>query len=305
MADILDELIKGGVDQGALVDQLRNQLQYGTAGALSGSKRLAGPGAALRDEAMSSAQNYRTAQDRKAAAAQENALEAMKAKMAAADKSADRAQRAADAAANRANMRGIAQMKEGGANKRAAMKAKASGKAPVALTPDQLDQQANQFDYLADIAGQGIQKTGVLNAGFASLSKIVPGSPANDLDMFLEPLRSNEALGKLAELKALSKTGASGLGSVTEREIDLLMSSIVSLKTSQGPQQLRSNLALVQKKYAELGAKLRAGKAEAANAAAAAQYESDGEDEAPVGDEFDALMQEMTSQHPELAEMFQ
>jgi len=307
MADMLDELISGGIDQKALVDSLRNQVQYGTAGALSGSKRLAGPGAALRDEAMGQADTYRKRKDLQEANEMENAVEAMKARMAAAERAADRAQRAADNAANRANMRGIAELREGGANKRSAasLKAKAKGKAPVVMTPEQMDEQASDFDRLAGVAGESIKRTGVLSAGFGSLSKVVPGTPAHNLEQFIAPLGSNLALQSLADLKAKSATGASGLGSITEKEIDILMSRIASLKTSQGPTQLRTALAEVQQMYAGLAAKVRAGKSEAAQAAAEAAVGGDEAAEGPVGDEFDMLMQQMMTEHPELAESFQ
>lgn len=294
MADILDELIGGGVAPADLAAALRRQMEYGTAGALSGSKRLAPVGGALREEAIGQATDYRNRADKKAANEAANAMDALRARMAAADKAADRAQRAADAAANRALQRDLASMREAGADRRAVAKAK--GKAPVALTPDQLEAQANEFDKLSGIAGEGIKRTGMLSAGLGSLTKVVPGLPAHNLDQFLEPLRSNLALTALADLKAASKTGASGLGQVTEREIDLLMSKIASLKTSQSPEQLRDALAEVQKNYATLAAKLRQGQAEAADALSGA----DEPVEVPE-DDITSLMQGILSEHPELA----
>lgn len=90
------------------------------------------------------------------------------------------------------------------------------------------------------------------NIGFWSMG--APGqltqglwsSPSRDLSSALEGVLSPIVIKALETAKAQSKTGASGFGALTERELDLLKASIASLKQSQSRKQLEDNLNRVE-----------------------------------------------------------
>jgi hypothetical protein len=58
------------------------------------------------------------------------------------------------------------------------------------------------------------------------------------------------AFGELQEMKASSPMGASGLGAVSNIELQLLGSTLASLETTQNPEQLRQAIVDVQTHYA-------------------------------------------------------
>jgi hypothetical protein len=62
---------------------------------------------------------------------------------------------------------------------------------------------------------------GVSNTGPMGLTKYLPGTPARNLDNVLNQLKAQLAFGELTQMRAASPTGG-GLGSITERELDLL-----------------------------------------------------------------------------------
>lgn len=65
----------------------------------------------------------------------------------------------------------------------------------------------------------------------------------------LNTIASRLTLDKLAQLKQLSPMGASGLGSLTEKEGALLRDSVAGLGQTQSPDRLLDNLAAVEKHY--------------------------------------------------------
>ena len=79
--------------------------------------------------------------------------------------------------------------------------------------------------------------------------KIVPTQVGN-LFAAIESLNSQIALGALARLKALSSTGASGLGAVNMREWTALESSIISLDPRKlTAPQLYANLKRIDEQF--------------------------------------------------------
>lgn len=72
---------------------------------------------------------------------------------------------------------------------------------------------------------------------------------ATDLAAAIESIQSSLGLNKLMELKSASKAGASGLGALSDREMNLLVSAISSLKQSQNPEQLKTNLRKIKTHY--------------------------------------------------------
>lgn len=93
-----------------------------------------------------------------------------------------------------------------------------------------------------------LDRTGAAG-GWARLPEMIQPQSAIDLSGSLNTIASRLTLDKLASLKQLSPTGASGLGSLTEREGALLRDSVAGLGQTQSPERLRENLAAVEKHY--------------------------------------------------------
>jgi hypothetical protein len=87
----------------------------------------------------------------------------------------------------------------------------------------------------------GFWTTGPL-AGLASIG----GTPAADLAATIDTIEANLSFQALADMRANSPTGGA-LGSITERELQLLGSTVASLRQSQSPQQLRENLSTIER----------------------------------------------------------
>jgi hypothetical protein len=75
---------------------------------------------------------------------------------------------------------------------------------------------------------------------------------AVNLEGSLNTIASRLTLDKLAQLKQSSPTGASGLGSLTEREGALLRDSVASLGQTQSKERILENLASVERHYRNL-----------------------------------------------------
>lgn len=93
-----------------------------------------------------------------------------------------------------------------------------------------------------------------LNAGWsagyaARLPEWLQPQNAVDLGGALNTIASRLTLDKLGQLKQASPTGASGLGSLTEKEGALLRDSVAALGQTQSPEVLADNLAAVERHY--------------------------------------------------------
>lgn len=75
-----------------------------------------------------------------------------------------------------------------------------------------------------------------------------------DLGGDLRTVSSRVTLDTLTKLKQMSPTGASGLGSLTEREGDLLRDSVAALNQEQSPDKLLASLAEVERHYRNVSA---------------------------------------------------
>ncbi|GEM70937.1 hypothetical protein SAQ01S_07030 [Sphingomonas aquatilis NBRC 16722] len=97
-------------------------------------------------------------------------------------------------------------------------------------------------------ARDNLNRTGA--AGFAArLPELLQPQSTIDLAGSLNTIASRLTLDKLAQLKTASPTGASGLGLLTEKEGALLRDSVAGLGQTQSPDQLRENLAAVERHY--------------------------------------------------------
>ena len=96
--------------------------------------------------------------------------------------------------------------------------------------------------------GIGWSTTGNLFGSGAFGHVPVLGQGTTDLKSALDTIRANLSFDRLTQMREESKTGGA-LGSVTERELDLLGSAVASINQSQSEEQLRKNLARVEQHY--------------------------------------------------------
>ena len=82
---------------------------------------------------------------------------------------------------------------------------------------------------ISTLLGDEYQASGISGAIAA---KWIPGTAARDRDRLIQSLRSNLGLEAIADLKALSSTGSTGLGQVCNIELNALQSAIASLDVS-------------------------------------------------------------------------
>jgi hypothetical protein len=150
------------------------------------------------------------------------------------------------------------------ADKRAA-KGLLEKKTPFDIRKSKMLEDKNSANYLARIKQQNeftipiideairqAEEGGVLATG--NLSRWVEGKPwigqaATDLERTLEAIKSNVGFEKLAELKELSPSGASGLGAVSNAEQVLLQSVRGSVSRDQSKENLVRNLQRIKDFY--------------------------------------------------------
>lgn len=89
-----------------------------------------------------------------------------------------------------------------------------------------------------------IDNNRLATGGEASAFGLLPGTAAHNLDKMLDSVKANTAFSALQEMRASSPTGGA-LGSVSDREMQLLQSAIGSLDKSLPKQVLKDNLARV------------------------------------------------------------
>ena len=83
---------------------------------------------------------------------------------------------------------------------------------------------------------------------FGKASSFMPGSDGYDVNNTLNTIKANLGFDTLQQMREASPTGGA-LGSVSERELDLLTSAISSLNIGQSEAQLIENLKAVRKHY--------------------------------------------------------
>ncbi len=86
-----------------------------------------------------------------------------------------------------------------------------------------------------------IEQADAWTAGFASLTGLLPGTPAANLKATLATIKANIGFAELQRLRDNSKTGGA-LGQISELENLLLQSVLGAIDESQSPEQLRTNL---------------------------------------------------------------
>lgn len=99
---------------------------------------------------------------------------------------------------------------------------------------------------------RALDATSNLTAGaIGAVGAMIPGTPAYNLNATLDTLKANLSFDRLQQMREASATGGA-LGSVTEKELELLSSTIASLKQGQDPKQLQRNLQDVKARYGRI-----------------------------------------------------
>lgn len=119
-------------------------------------------------------------------------------------------------------------------------------------TRDAASKLRNVIAKIDEVAFDSADNNGWFETGLTGAAmRNVPGTAAKDLASNVKTIDANAAFNALAEMRANSPTGGA-LGNVTERELDLLTSSVANLDTAQSQQQFFSNLAEAKKVYLEM-----------------------------------------------------
>ena len=96
--------------------------------------------------------------------------------------------------------------------------------------------------------------------GFGSgLAQKLGGTPAADVDGLLDTIGANTAFEQLQKMREASPTGGA-LGSITERELDLLKGTISSLKQTQSDEQFQQSMQTIANSYGRVLLKIPGGR---------------------------------------------
>jgi len=102
--------------------------------------------------------------------------------------------------------------------------------------------QGVKWGVVDDTIDRAISMSNNWTTGLMSNLAIIPGTPAHNLQQTLLTLHSNLGLGELESMRKSSPTGASGMGQLAEREMELLIAHWGSVNASQDGKQLVENL---------------------------------------------------------------
>lgn len=109
-----------------------------------------------------------------------------------------------------------------------------------------IDDTSSALDELID--PQGNLKSGVGGAvGFDRLRSVIPGTSAADAKARIDRLQSRLTIDLLGEMKRQSRTGASGFGALSEKELAVLQNAAARLGTSQSDESFRQALVDIRK----------------------------------------------------------
>lgn len=132
--------------------------------------------------------------------------------------------------------------------------------APTATTTE-LRQRERETSVLSDIRTiSGMvspRSVGVVGAKLAgSVLDVLNANQATDVAAAVESLKAKLGFAELEAMRAAARSGASGLGQITEKELSLLQSTIASLDTRQSVSQFKRALQAIESSIAAYGAKL-------------------------------------------------
>lgn len=91
----------------------------------------------------------------------------------------------------------------------------------------------------------------VTGMGAPTMAALVAGSPAADVAELRKTIEGNISFSKLNELRQQSPTGGA-LGNVTDKDLELLKTTLGSLNQNQSPRQFRENLLNLRNAFMEV-----------------------------------------------------
>lgn len=103
------------------------------------------------------------------------------------------------------------------------------------------DQSINQIDSLLNSPGASM-----LGTYMGDVAGLIPHTDTSNAVAALDNIKNQVLLNTISKLKALSATGASGFGSLSNQEGEILKNSIASLDKKQTNDQLLSNLRQIK-----------------------------------------------------------
>lgn len=103
------------------------------------------------------------------------------------------------------------------------------------------DQSINQIDSLLNSPGASM-----LGTYMGDVAGLIPHTDTSNAVAALDNIKNQVLLNTISKLKALSATGASGFGSLSNQEGEILKNSIASLDKKQSNDQLLSNLRQIK-----------------------------------------------------------
>lgn len=103
------------------------------------------------------------------------------------------------------------------------------------------------LESFSDLAGDLMGNTRLNRAtgGWTYLPTLRGGKTA-DIEAQLKTFKAKSAISTLSKMKSESSTGASGMGALSERELDVLIDAYTTLQTFQSVGSMRKNLKIVQ-----------------------------------------------------------
>lgn len=128
----------------------------------------------------------------------------------------------------------------------------AAGKAQDSV--DAKNAQTEKVRQVTEVAGNVVSnidsilpKIDSLTAGpVGGVAQHVPGTPGYNVGAILKGVKANLGVQQLQSMRDASKTGASGFGQLSEKELDVVTSTVANLDQAQDPEQLKAGLAKVR-----------------------------------------------------------
>lgn len=108
--------------------------------------------------------------------------------------------------------------------------------------------QMTAIDTTMEEVSKAIGITGPSTAGWGAFLRFIPSSDALELRTRIDTIKANLAFDKLQNMRNLSKTGGA-LGQVSERELNLLESAVVSLNQELDDDTLKENFGKIATHY--------------------------------------------------------
>lgn len=109
---------------------------------------------------------------------------------------------------------------------------------------------ASSVDETLSAVNTALKQVNPLSSGLiGGTTSFIPSTPSKNLSSTIKTIQGALSLDQLAQLKANSPNGASGLGSASEKEGEWLSSRVANLDVGQSTEQLKSNLQTIQTHY--------------------------------------------------------